>query len=62
MSHVASTPSSIRSSVYPSSGICFIATATSRWWRASVRALTLKRTQTIMEGATHCDFRFMRKG
>ena len=24
--------------------------------------LTLKRTQTIMEGATHCDFRFMRKG
>ncbi len=24
--------------------------------------LTLKRTQTIMEGATHCDFRFVRKG
>jgi len=24
-------------------------------------ALTLKRTQTIMEGATHCDFRFARK-
>jgi hypothetical protein len=24
--------------------------------------LTLKRTQTIMEGASHCDFRFARKG
>ena len=24
--------------------------------------LTLKRTQTIMEGAKHCDFRFVRKG
>ena len=24
--------------------------------------LTLKRTQTIMEGAGHCDFRFARKG
>lgn len=24
--------------------------------------LTLKRTQTIMEGASHCDFRFERKG
>src|SRR5262245_52678501 len=24
--------------------------------------LTLKRTQTIMQGARHCDFRFMRKG
>ena len=24
--------------------------------------LTLKRTQTIMEGASHCDFRFVRKG
>ncbi|HTQ76456.1 MAG TPA: L-2-amino-thiazoline-4-carboxylic acid hydrolase [Burkholderiales bacterium] len=25
------------------------------------RGLTLKRTQTIMEGASHCDFRFARK-
>ena len=25
-------------------------------------ALRLKRTQTIMEGASHCDFRFVRKG
>ena len=25
-------------------------------------SLTLKRTQTIMQGACHCDFRFMRKG
>ena len=24
--------------------------------------LTLKRTQTIMQGASHCDFRFVRKG
>lgn len=24
--------------------------------------LTLKRTQTIMEGASHCDFRFTRRG
>src|ERR1700704_3063263 len=24
--------------------------------------LTLKRTQTIMKGASHCDFRFVRKG
>jgi predicted ArsR family transcriptional regulator len=24
--------------------------------------LTLKRTQTIMEGSSHCDFRFVRKG
>jgi predicted ArsR family transcriptional regulator len=25
-------------------------------------SLTLKRTQTIMQGASHCDFRFERKG
>ncbi len=25
------------------------------------RGITLKRTQTIMEGASHCDFRFVRK-
>ena len=25
-------------------------------------SLTLERTQTIMEGASHCDFRFARKG
>ena len=25
-------------------------------------SLTLKRTQTIMEGESHCDFRFKRKG
>jgi len=25
-------------------------------------SLDLKRTQTIMEGASHCDFRFVRKG
>jgi L-2-amino-thiazoline-4-carboxylic acid hydrolase len=25
-------------------------------------SLTLERTQTIMEGASHCDFRFVRKG
>jgi hypothetical protein len=25
-------------------------------------SLTLKRTQTIMQGASHCDFRFVRKG
>ena len=37
---------------------CWCAARISPWRRASARAVRLTRTQTIMQGASHCDFRY----
>ena len=44
------------------SATCSPATVTARSAKATIRASTLTRTQTIMGGASHCDFRYRVRG
>ena len=61
MSRGAGTRSSTRSWASRSWDSCWCAAWTSRSPRASAPTSKLTRTQTIMQGASHCNFRYRRR-